>query len=301
LPLATGQVRVGFISWFVDYNCMLLDSSSIEKSRFDLRKEITFPEEMSVELAEMIGILVGDGHLSVLERIDNKGSKFTQSTVFIAGNCNEQDYLEHIQRLFLKLFNVPLTYREDKRSDGVLLVCYSKGIVQYLSKVCQVPVGRKCAIVKVPQLIFDSKSVFQMAFLRGLADTDFSLCFKNKSKKGYAYPVIKGSFRSRFLIQDLERLFSFFGFIHCTCYGLIRKNNKFGSDVVMHAIYLNGVKNLELWINIVGFSQPKFQNKILEWRETGQSIPKKKKKSPGRELNSRCMDSSTHSRDLLIA
>ena len=123
-----------------------------------------------------------------------------------------------------------------------------------------------------------------------------SFCNKyRKYRQNYKVVLCVPSTLIYYFSNKIRSNFVSFGAQNC------HKNNKFGSDVVMHAIYLNGVKNLELWINIVGFSQPKFQNKILEWRETGQSIPKKKKKSPGRELNSRCMDSSTHSRDLLIA
>ncbi len=261
---------------------MKFDFSNLEISVFDIQKKIYFPSELSVELAELIGILVGDGHLSVLKRIGPTGKIFTQSTVFVSGNSNEKEYLEYIQNLFLTLFNTHLTYRIDKRSEGVLLLCYSKGLVDYLNKVCQIPIGRKCATVRVPKIIFDSSNQMKKAFLRGLADTDFSLCFKNKSKKGYAYPVIKGSFRSKQLINDLEKLSLQFGFIYCTCYNLLQFDSRFSKPTLMHAIYLNGVKNLELWMKLIGFSHPKHNQNYQEWLLTGQCVPKKEeKRAPG--------------------
>jgi len=41
---------------------MKLNISFVEKSNYDVKRRITFPEELTEDLAELIGIVVGDGH-----------------------------------------------------------------------------------------------------------------------------------------------------------------------------------------------------------------------------------------------
>lgn len=275
----TGQAHIVLIFLFVDYNFMKFDLSKLEISVFDKRKEIIFPNELSVELAELIGILVGDGHLSVLKRIGPTGKIFTQSTIFVSGNSNEKEYLGYIQNLFLTLFNTHLTSRKDKRSDAILLVCYSKGIVNYLSKVCQIPVGKKCATVRIPRIIFDSNIHCQRAFLRGLVDTDFYIAFK-KTKKGiYSYPNMRGSFKSKGLVEDLYVMFGNLNFSPYALYDVKRHDKRWG-DYVMQHVYLLGKDNLYRWMDEIGFSHYKNILKVETWRKTGESIPINKRRAP---------------------
>lgn len=179
---------------------MGFDLSVIELSRKDNIRRITLPQRLTLELAELIGIIIGDGHLSVLNRFNKRSSKFIQSEVFISCNREESDYIHHIQNLFFSLFNCNLSYREDKRSKSILLTTYSKGIVQFLNQICQISIGKKADIATIPFIIKNADNNIKCAFLRGLADTDFTISFKNKSKKGYNYPVIRGNFKSKYLV-----------------------------------------------------------------------------------------------------
>jgi len=249
---------------------MKFNISYVERSNYDIKRGITFPEELTKELAELIGIVVGDGHLSVIERSNSMVKKFTQSAVYISGNRNEKEYLDYISILFKKLFNCDFSYREDKRSDAVSLIKYSKGVVNYLNQVCEIPIGKKTNIVKVPSIIMNSSDEIKCAFLRGLADTDFYVAFK-KTKNNY--PVIRGSFKSINIVKDLEILFSDLGFIH-SCRYYINRNDKRWGKYNMHAIYLNGEKNLERWAHLIGFNNVKITERIKTSHE------KKKKKEP---------------------
>ncbi len=248
---------------------MKLNISFLEKSNYDIKRGITFPEELTEDLAELIGIVVGDGHLSVIERSNFMVKKFTQSAVYISGNKNEKEYLDYVSILFKNLFNCDFSYREDKRSDAVLLTKYSKGIVNYLNQVCKIPIGKKSNIVKVPSIILNSSNNIKYAFLRGLADTDFYVAFK-KTKNNY--PVIRGSFKSIHIVKDLEILFTDLGFIHSCCYD-INLNDKRWGKYKMHAIYLNGRNNLERWNRLIGFNNPKITQRI-------SNSYKKNKKEP---------------------
>jgi hypothetical protein len=248
------------------------DLSMIELSSNDRRRNLTLPAFLSVELAEFIGIMIGDGHLSLTKRSNYLIKTFIQSQIIISGNCEESQYLNHVCKLFTLLFNCMPKYRRDKRSKSVLLTVRSKGLLQFLNKICGVPTGRKTYTVQIPSLIKEADLPFKFAFLRGLADTDFSVCFKKKSIRGHNYPVIKVSFASKKLVQDLEKLFCELGYSFCTCYDTLQSDIRF-QPKPMHQIYLNGKVNLLKWYMEIGFAQPKFNRKIKKWREDGICPP----------------------------
>ncbi|MEK6983592.1 MAG: hypothetical protein AABX33_03385, partial [Nanoarchaeota archaeon] len=110
-------------------------------------------------------------------------------------------------------------------------------------------------------------------FLRGLFDTDFSLTFKNKNFRGYTYPVIKGSFASKSLIEDLEELFKDLNLRHSVIYDLKEYDKRSNKYNIKHAIYLNGKDNFKKWVNYIGSSNKKFQRKISQWLENGICEP----------------------------
>ncbi|MBI2136430.1 hypothetical protein HYU06_05140 [Candidatus Woesearchaeota archaeon] len=212
------------------------------------------------------------GHLSYSVGKQRTGTKLARSQIIIAGNSNETEYLQFIQDIFYSLFNVELSYEKDNRSDTVLLRAHSKGILKFLSEKCEIPLNRKTEIVNVPEIIKCSSKGIKCAFLRGLADTDFSVTFKNKTNKGHNYPVIKASFRSKRLVQDLEKLYREIGFKYCVIYNLKQDDKRFG-PIFMNHIYLNGRKNIYRWIKNIGFSNYKFNRKVDKWLKDGVCPP----------------------------
>lgn len=267
---------------------MDFDLSKIEQSINDINKGVNFPRILSEELAEFIGIMIGDGHLGIYNII-RKGKNVLLSDLNISGNKNEEDYLRYIMNLFHSLFNIKLNYRRDSTPNSIMLRIHSRGIVQFLTKLCEIPSNRKAHIVRIPPIIKESDNNIKYAFLRGLADTDFSVTFKNRTNKGHNYPVIKGSFKSRNLILDLELIFSELGFRYCTLYDEIIRDPRFKSPIIMHSIYLNGKANFRKWIELIGFSNPKFQKKTEKWLTDG-FCPPGYGISPWRELHPRPCD-----------
>jgi len=51
---------------------MKFDLSNIELSYNDIRKNLTLPIKPSKELAEFIGILIGDGYIGYYEKYNNR-------------------------------------------------------------------------------------------------------------------------------------------------------------------------------------------------------------------------------------
>jgi len=248
--------------------------SKVKLSRYDTKRGLTFPETLTEELAEFIGIMIGDGHLSILQRTNKLVKKFTQSDVVISGNCQEKGHLDHIRKLFYSLFNRNLFLRKDKRSNSILMTAHSRGIVHFLNLICGIPIGRKTDTVKIPEVIKNSNLRIKYAFLRGLADTDYYIAFKRKNKY-YNYPVIRGTFKSTYLVKDIEELYKEIGFIYCVSYNVMQLDTRFNKRYLKNHIYLNGKENLTLWMKLIGFSHPKIRQRIKMWQEEGNCPPAK--------------------------
>lgn len=251
---------------------MNFDLSKVELSKNDIRRGIILPILLNKELAEFIGIVIGDGHLSISIGRQRSGAPLIRSDLIIACNLFEQQYIRYIREQFHLLFNIQLSYEPDKRSSTVLLRAHSKGIVQFLNKICEVPLNRKSDIVCVPNIIRNADHNIKYSFLRGLADTDFSITFRYRQGKGHVYPSIRGGFKSKLLVQHLELLFKEEGYRYCTCYNLIKMDKRFGPTTINY-IYLNGNGNLRKWVSEIGFSNSKFQRKIEKWQKDGICPP----------------------------
>ena len=78
---------------------MKFNMSKIKLSNKDIRRGLVLPKFPSKELAEFIGIIIGDGYLH------HKQNKYVMG---IVGNPKtDLIYFNKIQQLILKLFNIP--------------------------------------------------------------------------------------------------------------------------------------------------------------------------------------------------
>lgn len=251
---------------------MEFDLSAVEMSKSDFRRGVILPKRLTKELAEFMGIVMGDGYIRCKNVINKKSHRILQSDLKISGNLKEIEYHRHIIQLFSRLFNIIPYYKRAKGSNEVIVQVHSKGIVEFCNKICGLPANKKHDIASIPSIIKQSSEEMRIAFLRGLADTDFTLTFRNRIGKGHIYPIIKAGFKSKKLVEDLEEAFSRLGLRYCTYYNDKREDKRFG-PVIMHNIYLNGEKNLRKWLRIIGFSNSKFHRKIKKWQEDGFCPP----------------------------
>lgn len=136
-----------------------------EKTRPNIRhclQDISPPKEMTLELAELLGILVGNGNIDT----DN----INQLNVSI--NHKVPDYAEHVKKLFESVFNKNAVVY-DKPSCYVVGLC-SKYAVDFVDSLgCNKGVVHKNK--KIPVAIWQSSQEYRAAFLRGLFDTDGSV------------------------------------------------------------------------------------------------------------------------------
>lgn len=249
----------------------MLDISGIDFSWADKLKEIRLPESLSEELAEDIGFHIGDGSMYLT------GPSKKSYIMRYSGNVTEdkEHYIKRIIPLKKLLFNVKINGKilnPNSRKNEFGIVLCSKAIYNFYSKVLKIPSGNKCKTVEIPEIILDSDEKNQCSFIRGLADADFSLTFKRKSAKHKMnyYPVISANFASRGLVKGMRILLEKIGFNVVTLNSLNKRYKKY---YLSHIINLNGRTNLELWIELIGFNNPKHLTKYLIWKKFGFCPP----------------------------
>jgi len=155
-----------------------------------LRKEIKMPGRLA-DLAEFIGIILGDGNIS-------------KKQICVTLNLKEeQDYASYVSDLISSLFGIkaPVFHYENKGACRV--IASSVNAVEYLSSVGLPPGKRIDRENNVPSWIRNRRELVP-PFLRGLMDTEGSfysythkvygrfytnagLCFTNYSKELYDY------------------------------------------------------------------------------------------------------------------
>ena len=133
-------------------------------------KQIKIPKIFNYKLAELVGIILGDGNIC--------GSQLR-----IYGNKKEYRYYRNnIQKLLFDIFGVNSTIKQTrKNSNGIVLIVNSIMLIRYLASIglCQ---GSKINnYARVPNWIYPGKK-FIINCLRGLFDTDGSFFVSSKDE-----------------------------------------------------------------------------------------------------------------------
>lgn len=243
--------------------------SEVSFSKKDKKINITIPHALNEDLAELIGIILGDGHLAYQSR---ESSRFYSIRI----TCNLYDdnlYFDNIiNPLFTKLFNTTLTKIVYKDKNFFVGVKCSKAIVTFLNTNFSIPIGNKSSKILIPEKILKSKTDILLSFVRGLADTDFSLSFKRK-KEYHNYPVLKGSLKSKIILEQLNKILIRLGFKPFLSLNEKNFDKRFNKNYERHSIYLSGVKNIERWFCLIGFNNPKHFTKYKIWKKFGFCPP----------------------------
>lgn len=245
---------------------MKFEVKNVEFSRYDKKRGIVLPIRTTPELAELIGIMLGDGNIYM---------KNNRYEIMIAGDANEdfEYHNNHIMDLFKKLFNAePITkykFSPDGRKS-ITTKIESKAICQFYTKILGLPSGKKRDI-QVPKCIYDSEE-YICKFLKGIADTDFTIHFKNRYKRKNYYPIIEGKFGDQLLVENLKILFDKIK-IHSHISHSSRFNKKYNKIYQEHIITIIGNKNLEKWMDKVCFANERHLIKYKVWKKLGFCPP----------------------------
>lgn len=233
------------------------DLSNVEFSRNDMKLGIKVPEYLTEDLAYFLGFHVGDGYMGIVRR----ANKIDYRLQYDGHQENERLwYTHHIKLLIKKLFNKNVEAAETSRGTVRIVFC-SKAILTFLHNCCDIPFSPKKDI-SVPSIVQRSEKKIKASFLRGLADTDFSLCFKDKCRN----PNITYGTYSKTLHESVKILLTELGF---TYYSATYYRERKGSKLITYSIDINGKKKLKQWMEVVGFSSYNAITRYLVWKETG--------------------------------
>jgi len=198
-------------------------------------KEYNFQKIKSEELAEFVGIMLGDG-----------GITMSQACITLNSEA-DREYLGFVIGIISRLFNFVPHYIKRKDSKANCIYCNGINYVRCLTEL-GLKIGNKVKLqVDVPEWIED-KVDFKIACVRGLMDTDGGV-FIHKYKvneKEYKYLKISFSNRSEPLLHFVERVLR----------GL-KLNPKIVLGRENKQVWLYNHREVEKYLQVVGTHNPR--------------------------------------------
>lgn len=193
----------------------------------------------NIDLAKFIGILIGDGCLSYCSK---KG--------FIVVTCNIFDDQEFFNLVVIpileKLRGRKVHYRKRPKYGKIEINFPDANLFSYI-KSFGFPIGKKKNI-KIPNFFLRSK--LENYVVAGIFATDGSLVITNNN--GILYPRVEFRSISIPLLQQIKDILEKNGMRG----GLYKKFTR---------LQFNGKHNLEIFINKIGFLNPKHHRKYKKW------------------------------------
>lgn len=219
------------------------------------------------DLAEIIGIHIGDGCISKNERYFE---------YYIGGDLKEEreyhdKWVSHLfnKKVMLPLLNKRVVYKEYPKTGVYGLYIFDKEVFSFFEKL-GLPCGTKIN-VEVPSQILNNKSL-SIRFLRGLFDTDGSIYFdKNKSSNHPINnrPIIKLGTVSKILSKQV--------FVMLKDLGLnprMKKPYKGKRDKnEVYTILIYRILDIKYFIKYIGFKNPKHYTKWMIFKNQGYCPP----------------------------
>ncbi len=202
---------------------MKFDLSKIKLSRKDVKRGLRFPSEMNEKLAELYGVLIGDGCLS------QYFSSYSKRNIFctlVTGHTHDEPYYRQVlQPILIQEFGVKGCIRFRNDCNAVRFETAHKNVFNFF-RAFGFPVGLKKCLV-IPSIILSNRN-FSIACIRGIFDTDgsvysrYSKQYKNH-KKHYNYFVIQFKMKSYTIINQIKEILKINN-IKTTKVGIIKNN-----------------------------------------------------------------------------
>ncbi len=196
--------------------------------------------EITPELAELVGIIIGDGNIHY-----NQSSR--SYFIEITGNLKEKEYYNYISRLFVLAVGKPGRIR--LLENCIKLRIYSKEFVEFLIKDLRLCYNKgKCYNVEIPETILNSEHYKEC--IRGIFDTDGSYFFSKKSHTNH-YPCIEITTCSKKLANQITYK------LRPEFRTKLREDKRRNfSKGLSYKIALNGKEETQKWFKQIGSSNP---------------------------------------------
>lgn len=209
--------------------------------------------DLNKDLAEFIGIIIGDGH------INKKGRNYYFK---IVGNpVDEIEYYEFVADLASKILSRKIKPRlQDKgRSYGI---SFNSNLLGNKLISLGIPYGKKSDIVYIPDII-SSNDDFVIPCLRGIFDTDGCLTLKKRYRSIPYYPVITFKSASKKLITQISKIMINLGIKHSLVLNHKTYDKRSNKIYTGNYLHINGYLNVSKWFKLIGTSHPKIKRKFI--------------------------------------
>tara|TARA_Y100000310_G_scaffold138215_1_gene137111 strand:+ start:2298 stop:3038 length:741 start_codon:yes stop_codon:yes gene_type:complete len=208
--------------------------------------------EITEELSELVGIIIGDGNI-------HYNKKTRKYYIEITGNPKrEAEYFKYISSLFKRIIHKPGKIRISGR--GLRLRVYSKYFVEFLINDLNLHYNYgKAYVVTIPKQILEDKDL-TIKCLRGIFDTDGSYFL---SDKGYRkdYPCLEITSCSKNLVKQIIQFMK-------KDFRIKYRTLERGKFATKYVLSLNGELETKKWFEKIGSSNPYKLTKFLEFNSS---------------------------------
>lgn len=210
-----------------------------KRAGFIIRKEIKYPARC-VELAELIGVILGDGGLSGNHQLT---ISFNSKT--------DKRYSVFLGKILKRLFSINHHIHPRKNCNGADIVLNSSNLIDFLLRQGLVAGNKVKNQVDIPDWIYE-KLEYQKACLRGLIDTDGSFYRHRYNSNGKDYKYLKLCFASR--SKPL-------------LYSALRILKKLNFEPYLHGdqVFIYSRQGIKKYFEEIGSHNPKHLNKIRKF------------------------------------
>lgn len=203
-------------------------------------KHVVTPKKTK-ELAELVGIILGDGSLY------SNREKGVYALKIAGDKKTEKEYMKFVKSLVDRIFN--LNSKLEIRRSEIFVAVYSKEIIERLEEVGLKRGNKKVNNLGIPQWVKKNPE-FLKCCVRGLIDTDGSV--HKMSNRDPNLVRISFKNRSKNLIQDLRESLISLGFAPSK---IIREEQ----------FFISRKENIQKYINEIKFSNAKHMRRIAPW------------------------------------
>jgi intein/homing endonuclease len=221
--------------------------------------------ELTAELAEVAGALIGDGCLSKFWT--NYDNRLRHQTVFTGSSDEFPYYADFIQPVIRKYFGVRgrLFIRTYRGRESTRYYIMSRNVFEFFNEL-GIPSGKKSHFTYIPSALFESPELLR-ACLRGLWDTDGSI-YRRYTKK-YSnhrcwypnYLTLEFKTASERMALDMKKAFDFFS---------IKSNGILENKLGQFVLRINTQSEIQKFLGLIGFRNPHHLNRLARFRS--QSI-----------------------------
>jgi len=218
-------------------------------------QEVTTPSNYSKKLAEETGIHIGDGFMNIYKK------DYSSRYVYSGHAIDDFEFSQYVKALMKKLYNLDPS-RENTQKNTIMLHYSRKELVKFKNKL-GLPLGVKNNI-KIPQWIMENRD-FKIACVRGIFATDGSLLFQKKHRTVNYYPQLKMSSKSKVLINQINCILNELDIKSSVC---CDKEISHRHPNIIWLCFIYGRKNLQDFVKIIGFANPKHLKKYKDWKSS---------------------------------